>query len=99
MMVDTTVYGYVGDGYVQCPECHGERADGDDMSRLYSTDDTDEGGLSCDACGRYIFEPDSDYLAREAIMEVLYDVRYSDPVERQAEAIVDALRRRQLLAL
>ena len=78
MMVDTTVYGYVGDGEVICPGCMDDTTvpDGEDgpvgMSPLYSLDDTSEDGLSCDACGRYIFEPDVRGQAIAAIEDLLY---------------------------
>ena len=66
MMVDTMVYGYVGDGAVYHPHCirDEEREEyaaetGTVMGRLYSHEDDGE-GLECDTCGLYIFEPDED---------------------------------------
>jgi len=70
MMVDTTVYGFVGDGAVihnndRCaPDLFAAvdgshryvDADGADYGPLYYMDD-DGNGLTCDACYEYIFEP------------------------------------------
>ena len=89
MMVDTTVYGYVGEGYVQCPTCHDERPDDDNMGRLYSTDDNSSEGLSCDACGKYIFEPDYRGQWQEALQDLLtYGRAHSDGDWRTAERIL-----------
>jgi hypothetical protein len=60
MMVDTMVYGYVGEGAVYHPDCIRDERTGVVMDRLYSHDD-DGRGLMCDVCLNYIFEPDEDY--------------------------------------
>jgi hypothetical protein len=57
MMVDTTIYGVVGDGgcyHVDCVDLYEAH---EDYGRLYYLDDEDPHGLLCDECGRYIFEP------------------------------------------
>lgn len=60
MMMDTTIYGYVGDGAVYHDEHIGDLTQkGEELaglSPLYSHDD-DGNGLSCDECGEWIFEP------------------------------------------
>jgi hypothetical protein len=57
MMVDTTIYGVVGDGGVYHVDCVDLYEAHDDYGRLYYLDDQDPHGLSCDECGRYIFDP------------------------------------------
>lgn len=74
MMVDTTVYGYVGDGAAYCPDCTPED-EREGMGRVYSTDDTEPEGMSCDGCGKYIFEPDFDGLWEDAILDLIRDGR------------------------
>lgn len=73
MMVDTTVYGYVADGGVACPDCYDPIDTGgeESASRIYSTDDTDAHGLFCDGCGEPIFEPDFEALWEEAIEDAI----------------------------
>lgn len=70
MMVDTTVYGYVGDGAVFCPDCAPED-EREGMGRVYSTDDTNLEGLSCNGCDRYIFKPDYEGLWEDAIAYII----------------------------
>jgi len=102
-MVDTTIYGYIFDGYVLHPDCVTEDRDvtakyDDTAGRLYSHDDTGEEGLSCDACGDYIFEPDVEYVALEAIRDALYWPS-GQTVDQMADAVLKALQDRRLLAI
>ena len=75
MMVDTTVYGWIGDGSTVCSACFGAddlpavaegiMVDGTVWLPIYSLEDTEPGGLSCDdgsgPCTGWIFGPDPDY--------------------------------------
>lgn len=60
MMIDTTIYGYVGDGFVLCPRCaedeYGPQLPADlAQSPLFSHHDSGNGEW-CE-CGETIFEP------------------------------------------
>jgi hypothetical protein len=95
MMVDTTIYGYVFDGYVLHPDCvmseeENSAVDDGTASRLYYLDDNDPNGLTCDHCTEWIFEPDYDMLVVQGIDDILND---PDIVGwRRAEAILSYLK-------
>jgi hypothetical protein len=71
MMVDTTIYGWVLEGEIICAKCADlnywspgiERLLGDNVQPLYSIDDNEVNGTTCDAygassdCTGYVFEP------------------------------------------
>lgn len=59
MMVDTRVYAFVTDGAVYHPACapDGLTTSEPEVDAVFSYDDDGE-GLTCDGCGRFIFEPD-----------------------------------------
>jgi len=69
MMVDTTVYGWLVDCETFCSACVGvdywdsnlDRILSDEARPLYSIDDGDDAGLTCDGCFEYIFEPAPEY--------------------------------------
>jgi len=107
MMVDTRVYGYIGDGEVfhasagcapgvrRDPET-GRSFEGDDEVRpVYSVDDTESGGLMCDRCSDYIFEPTcpecfqatagTDDQGEGELCEVCSDLARSDAEDPEAE--------------
>ena len=68
MMTDTTIYGYVGDGFVVCHACYDPAEYGfpggdEPLSPLYSLDD-DGSGWTCDQCHGWVFEP---YLTADEI--------------------------------
>lgn len=75
MISDWTIYGYVGEGEVLCPDCYGDAVPIDtpftrgDLPApdtgwhgLLSIADTSEEGLNCGRCGEYIFEPSAAYV-------------------------------------
>lgn len=91
MMTDTTIYGYIFDGFVLHPDCVTDEADikaVDDgtAGRLYSIDDNEPDGMTCDGCGAWVFEPDYRSLAVQGVEDILTD-RELVPW-RMAEAIV-----------
>jgi hypothetical protein len=45
----------------------------EDYSALYSIDDTESDGLSCDECGGFIFEPDVEAQLIAAIEDIMSD--------------------------
>jgi hypothetical protein len=105
-MVDSTIYGYyIGDGVVVCASCYqdddkmGSAEDGNDERTLdgpdadqgiYSHNDTEREGLTCDTCYEYIFEPDPEYQLQQDIEDIL--LRPDDePYYKKAERIISAL--------
>ena len=90
MMVDTTVYGYISDGGVSCPRCVGPKDDAT-ANRIYSLDDADPEGLSCDGCGKYIFEPSWSDLWEQAINDIL-TYNKDESTWRKASRILDLFR-------
>jgi hypothetical protein len=72
MMVDTRVYGYIGDGFAVHADClNGRITDESDLTALFSHMDEDNRGLSCDTCGGWIFEPYPEGIALEIIEDAL----------------------------
>lgn len=60
MNIDVRIYGYIFGGGAYHPACllpGQDPADNAEISALFSYHDDDVHGLSCDACGEYIFEP------------------------------------------
>lgn len=91
MMVDTTVYGYIFDGYALHSDCVDDAEDikaveSNEATDLFSHMYDDPEGLTCDGCGSYIFEPDYERLVNDAIVDI---IRPGVPVWVQARHIMD----------
>jgi hypothetical protein len=91
MMIDTTIYGRVGEGFALCQNCW-MKADipDEDMSPLYSHDDTSEEGMSCDTCEEYIFEPDPEWALRHDIEDILLWPK-DEPYYKKSDRIIQVM--------
>ena len=102
MMVDTTVYGWYrrDAGEVICARCAGldyvpdMLADSEEWTPLYSIEDTEPSGMSCDGgsygCTGWVFEPDPDYCFGCDTAHWSKDDTHDDgsPVERNDDGSV-----------
>lgn len=78
MMIDTRIYGYVGDGFICCTECaqriqDNEDVGPDELRPLHSSDDTEPCGETCE-CGAIIFAESDDHGLDEACRSCGYEV-------------------------
>lgn len=59
MNADTTIYAYVGDGFVLHPQCV-NKEDLEELTPVHSWELEGLEDLSCDACDEYIIEPEDE---------------------------------------
>jgi len=64
------------------------RADGGELTEvqpIYSIDDTEPRGMTCDSCGEYIFDPDYRGILNSAVEEILNN----QPQDQARETLVE----------